>query len=56
MRLIAIIGAGQAGLQLVLGLQSHGYGVTLVSDRTPDEIWHGAVMSTQCMFHDALDH
>ena len=56
MRLIAIIGAGQAGLQLALGLQSHGYGVTLVSDRTPDEIWHGAVMSTQCMFHDALDH
>ena len=55
MRSIAIVGAGQAGLQLALGLQQHGYRVTLVSDRKPSEIWNGSVMSTQCMFHDALE-
>ena len=55
MRNIAIVGAGQAGLQLALGLQQHGYAVTLVSDRTPESIWSGSVMSTQAMFHDALE-
>jgi hypothetical protein len=55
MRTIAIVGAGQAGLQLALGLQQHGYAVTLVSDRTPESIWSGSVMSTQGMFHDALE-
>ncbi|HEY1014547.1 MAG TPA: styrene monooxygenase/indole monooxygenase family protein [Herpetosiphonaceae bacterium] len=56
MRTIAIIGAGQAGLQLALGLQQHGYQVTLVSDRTADEFRNGPIMSTQCMFADALEH
>lgn len=56
MRTIAIIGAGQAGLQLALGLQRHGYRVTMVSDRTADELWNGPIMSTQCMFADALEH
>ena len=35
---IAIVGAGQAGTQLALGLLERGYDVTLVSDRTPAEI------------------
>ena len=56
MRKILIVGAGQAGLQLALGLQAHGYGVTLMSNRTPDEVRQGRVMSTQCMFHQALQH
>ncbi|MFE2430187.1 styrene monooxygenase/indole monooxygenase family protein [Streptomyces sp. NPDC059373] len=56
MRKILIVGAGQAGLQLALGLQSTGYEVTLMSNRTPDEIRNGRVMSTQCMFHTALQH
>ncbi|MEJ0096287.1 MAG: styrene monooxygenase/indole monooxygenase family protein [Methylocella sp.] len=56
MRKILIVGAGQSGLQLALGLQTLGYDVSLISNRTPDEIRAGRVMSTQCMFHSALQH
>ncbi|MGX2994572.1 styrene monooxygenase/indole monooxygenase family protein [Streptomyces sp. JNUCC 64] len=56
MRRILIVGAGQSGLQLALGLQSRGYEVTLMSNRTADEIRSGRVMSTQCMFDTALQH
>lgn len=54
MRKINIVGAGQSGLQLALGLLQHGYEVTLYSDRTPEQIYYGTVMSTQCMFDQAL--
>ncbi|MER6844433.1 styrene monooxygenase/indole monooxygenase family protein [Streptomyces platensis] len=56
MRKILIVGAGQSGLQLALGLQSQGYEVTLMSNRTADEIRAGRVMSTQCMFDTALQY
>lgn len=54
MRNIMIVGAGQAGLQLAISLQKKGYAVTLVSNRTGDDINAGKVMSSQCMFHDSL--
>jgi flavin reductase (DIM6/NTAB) family NADH-FMN oxidoreductase RutF len=55
MKRIAIIGAGQAGLQLALGLLAKEYHVTLVSERTAEEIMLGHVMSSQCMFDSALE-
>ncbi|WP_026058503.1 styrene monooxygenase/indole monooxygenase family protein [Streptomyces sp. SS] len=54
MRSIAVIGAGQAGAQLALGLLTENYAVTLVTDRGPDEVRSGPVMSSQCMFDTAL--
>ncbi|MEU2951887.1 styrene monooxygenase/indole monooxygenase family protein [Streptomyces xanthochromogenes] len=54
MRRIAIIGAGQAGLQLALGLQGADYDVTLHAERTSQEIRAGRVTSTQLMFGPAL--
>ncbi|AXK31462.1 FAD-binding oxidoreductase [Streptomyces armeniacus] len=56
MRKILVVGAGQAGLQLALSLQGRGYEVTVMSNRTPDEIRAGRVMSTQVMFDQALQH
>jgi hypothetical protein len=55
-RKILIVGAGQAGLQLGLGLVQNGYEVTVVSNRTPEDIYNGRVMSSQCMFDEALQH
>ena len=54
MKRIAIIGAGQSGLQLGLGLLAAGYEVTILSDRSADAIRHGKVLSSQCMFDTAL--
>jgi hypothetical protein len=52
---ILIVGAGQAGLQLALGLLSDGHEVTVVSNRTAEDIHDGRVMSSQCMFGAALE-
>jgi hypothetical protein len=52
---VTIVGAGQSGLQLGIGLVQSGYEVTLVSNRTGDDYWHGRVMSSQFMFANALD-
>lgn len=54
MRKIAIVGAGQAGLQLALALLDHGYEITLATNRTAEEIRTGKIMSSQCMFDSAL--
>ena len=54
MKRIAIVGAGQSGLQLGLGLLAAGYEVTIFSNRTGEDIRHGKVMSSQCMFHTSL--
>lgn len=52
MRKIAIIGAGQAGLHLGIGLVDAGYAVTLFSDRTPEAILKGRPMGTPVLFPD----
>jgi flavin reductase (DIM6/NTAB) family NADH-FMN oxidoreductase RutF/2-polyprenyl-6-methoxyphenol hydroxylase-like FAD-dependent oxidoreductase len=53
-RRIAIVGAGQSGLQLALGLLGAGHDVTLVSEKTGAEFATGPVYSSQCMFSSAL--
>lgn len=54
MRKIAIIGAGQSGLQLGLGLLAAGHEVTILGNRTAQDIRQGRVMSSQCMFDSSL--
>ena len=54
-RRIAVVGAGPAGTALALGLVRQGYDVTLVSDRTAEEIRAGSVMSSQITFESALE-
>lgn len=54
MRTITIVGAGQAGLQLGIGLLQHGYRVNLISNRTPEQIAAGRVLSSQSMYDMAL--
>ena len=54
MRNITIVGAGQSGLQLGLGLRQKGYNVRLISNRTAEDFASGKVMSSQFMFGDAL--
>lgn len=54
MRKIMIVGAGQAGLQLGIGLLQRGYRVSITSNRTPEDLRTGKVLSSQCMFHDSL--
>lgn len=55
MRKIAIIGGGQAGMPVAFGLLDQGYDITIYTNRTPDQIRAGRVMSSQCMFANALD-
>ena len=54
MRNITIVGAGQSGLQLGLGLLQNGYRVRLITNRTAEDIATGKVMSSQFMFNDSL--
>lgn len=54
-RKIAIIGAGQAGLQLAIYLLKHdNYAVTLFTDRSANQIRRGRIMSSQVLFHTAV--
>lgn len=53
-RSIAIVGAGQAGLLLGCGLLDQGYAVTMVTNRTAEDVWNGKVMSSQFIFDPAL--
>jgi hypothetical protein len=54
MKRVAIIGAGQAGLLLAIGLQKKGYHVTVFSDQSAEAIATGRVRSSQVQFEHAL--
>lgn len=56
MRKITIIGGGQSGLQLGIGLLKAGHQVRIVQNRTADDIANGRVLSSQCMFHTAVQN
>lgn len=56
MRKIGIVGAGQSGLQLAIGLRREGYETVLLSAQAPAEIRTGRVTSSQCMFGTALQY
>lgn len=51
---IAIIGAGQSGLQLAFALQRDGQDVTVYSDRTPQEMLTGRLPSSNAFFYRGL--
>jgi hypothetical protein len=53
---IGIVGAGQAGLQLGIGLLGSGYQVVMLSNLTGAQIAAGRVTSSQCMFDTARSH
>lgn len=55
-RRIVIVGGGQAGLQLGIGLLDNGYDVEVVQNRTAEQIAAGRVLSSQCMFDMALQN
>jgi hypothetical protein len=55
-RTITIVGGGQSGLQLGCGLLAAGHDVHVVQNRTAEEVRTGRVLSSQCMFHDALQN
>ncbi len=51
-----IVGAGQAGLQLGIGLLQHGHKVTLISDKSSADFLNGPIFSTQGLFNTALQN
>jgi hypothetical protein len=55
MRQITIVGGGQAGLPLAIGLLKAGYGVRLVQNRTAADVAAGKVLSSQCVFGTARE-
>ncbi|SMC47358.1 styrene monooxygenase/indole monooxygenase family protein [Rhizobium sp. RU36D] len=55
-RHFTIVGGGQSGLQLGCGLLDAGHTVHIVQNRTGEEIRAGKVLSSQCMFDQALQN
>ncbi|MEP4700717.1 MAG: styrene monooxygenase/indole monooxygenase family protein, partial [Parasphingorhabdus sp.] len=53
---VTIVGGGQSGLQVGIGLLKQGYQVRVVQNRTGEEIAKGRVLSSQCMFHTAVQN
>src|SRR3954451_7499387 len=53
-RKVVIVGAGQAGLQLAIGLRRAGVDVLLISQRGASEVRQGWITSSQLMFATSL--
>ncbi|MDX2164530.1 MAG: styrene monooxygenase/indole monooxygenase family protein [Gammaproteobacteria bacterium] len=51
---IAIIGGGQAGLQLAIALKRKNFSVSLVTNRSAQQLRSGSILSSQGMFDSAL--
>ena len=56
MRKFTIIGGGQSGLMVAIGLLKAGNKVRVVQNRTGEDIARGKVLSSQCMFSNAVQH
>lgn len=56
MRKFTIVGGGQSGLMVAIGLLKAGHKVRVVQNRTGEEIARGKVLSSQCMFSNAVQH
>ncbi len=53
MRHVTIVGGGQAGLVLAVGLLDAGFKVRLAQNRTAQDLASGKVLSSQCVFGTA---
>ena len=51
-----IIGGCQSGMQQGIALQKAGQQVRIVQNRTAEEVAQGKVLSSQCMFSNAVQH
>ncbi|MDQ8038778.1 MAG: styrene monooxygenase/indole monooxygenase family protein [Rickettsiella sp.] len=56
MKNISIIGAGQAGLQLSIGLLKAGFNVSLYGRQNAKEVVNGNILSSPSLFHSSLEH
>ncbi|GGE10656.1 Dehydrogenase (flavoprotein) [Gemmobacter megaterium] len=56
MRRFTIVGGGQSGLMVAIGLLKAGHQVRVVQNRTGEEIANGKVLSSQCMFSNSVQH
>ncbi len=56
MRKFTIVGGGQSGLMVAIGLLKAGHKVRVVQNRTGEDIARGKVLSSQCMFSNAVQH
>ncbi|GAB1365006.1 hypothetical protein MASR1M32_42420 [Rhodobacter sp.] len=56
MRKFTIVGGGQSGLMVAIGLLKAGHKVRVVQNRTGEDIAKGKVLSSQCMFSNAVQH
>jgi|GEM_PF-126036 len=55
MKHIAIVGAGQSGLLLAIGLLKNGIQVSLYNQENPEQIINGRIRSSQAIFDSALE-